>query len=194
MTALTRPRAAGISAVGRMLRNIFRLAGWIVVGFCVGIALALALPFAFDARPLTVLSGSMEPQLHVGDIAIVQRIEPLDARTGDIVTFQDPAHPRLITHRVRNMQVKGDQVIFTTRGDANNLSERWQVRKSGEISRTMYTVPKLGHVLIYARNSGILAIGFGVLLAALLVLELGAIWRDDDEDASAEEAGDEALA
>ncbi len=193
MTALTRPRVRGLGAAGRTLRNGFRLVGWTVVGFCVGIALALALPFAFDARPLAVLSGSMEPQLHVGDIAIVERIEPLDARTGDIVTFRDPAQPRLITHRVRNMQVKGDQVIFTTRGDANNLSERWQVKKTGEISRIMYTVPKLGHVLIYARHSGLLAIGFGVLLAALLVLELSSIWRDDDDEAEAGET-DEAHA
>jgi signal peptidase len=183
----------GPGAAGRAIRNTLRLVGWTMVGFCVGIALALALPFAFDARPLAVLSGSMEPQLHVGDITVVERIQPMDARKGDIVTFQDPAHPRLVTHRVRNMQVKGDQVIFTTRGDANNLSERWQVKKAGEISRAMYTVPKLGHALIYARNSGILVIGFGVLLAALLVLELSSIWRDEDDPQVAEES-DEALA
>ena len=190
MTALTRPRAAAAGdSLLAFLRALLRLVAWTVAGFAGGIALALALPLTFDARPLTVLSGSMEPALDTGDVAVVQRISPLDARPGDIVTFRDPAHPdRLMTHRVRKVGTHADRVSLVTRGDANNVSERWQVRRDGEISRALYRIPKLGHALMLLRSQGVFALLFALALAALLVLELVAIWRNDGDGDSGEAA------
>jgi signal peptidase len=167
----------------RVLRAPLRFVAMTVAGFAIGIALALAAPLAFDARPLVVLSGSMEPALHTGDVSVVRSIAPIDARPGDIVTFRDPDNAkRLITHRVRAMRVQGDAVVFRTRGDANNVSERWRVPASGEIGRVMYRIPKLGWVLSYARSKGLFVLLLGGALALLLVLELTAIWRPEEGD------------
>ena len=161
-----------------LARTALRFPVFAVAGFVLGIALAMALPLLFDARPLTVLSGSMEPALGTGDVTVVQRIGPLEARPGDIVTFRDPANQnRLVTHRVRSMRVRGGSVAFVTRGDANNVSERWAVSTSGEISRVAYRIPELGRVLVLARTNSLPMLLFGLALAALLVLELMAIWR-----------------
>jgi signal peptidase len=161
MTALTTPRSRPPRLIEpampalRVLRALLRFLAMTVAGFAVGIALALAAPLAFDARPLVVLSGSMEPALGTGDVSVVRSIAPLDARPGDIVTFRDPDNAeRLITHRVRAMRVQGDAVVFRTRGDANNVSEHWCVPATGEIGRVMYRIPKLGWVLSYARSKG----------------------------------------
>ena len=162
-----------------MIRGALRFGCFTVAGFGAGIVLALALPLVFGARPLTVLSGSMQPALGVGDVSVVKRIAPLDARPGDVVTFRDPGGGRLITHRVRAMHVRGDAVAFVTRGDANNVSERWELGPGGEISRLVYRVPELGRLLVWGRASGLLPILFGGALAALLVLELIATWRPE---------------
>jgi len=189
MTALTTPRSRRVRLIEpvmpalRVLRGLLRFLGFTVAGFAVGIALALAVPLAFDARPLVVLSGSMEPALHTGDVSMVRSIAPLDARPGDIVTFRDPDKAdRLITHRVRAMHVQGDAVVFRTRGDANNVSEHWRVSASGEIGRVIYSIPKLGWVLSYARSKGVFVLMLGGALALLLVLELTAIWRPEEGD------------
>ena len=190
MTALTTPRSsrrvrliAPVMPALRVLRGLLRFLGFTVLGFAVGVALALAVPLAFDARPLVVLSGSMEPALHTGDVTVVRSVAPLDARPGDIVTFRDPDNAdRLITHRVRAMHVQGDAVVFRTRGDANNVSEHWRVPASGEIGRVMYNIPKLGWVLSYARSKGLFMLLLGGALALLLVLELTAIWRPEEGD------------
>lgn len=187
MTALATPRrgrlrlrlASALPAL-RMVRGVMRLVAFVATGFAVGIALALAVPLAFDARPLAVLSGSMEPALGTGDVSVVRSIAPLDARPGDIVTFRDPSDPeRLITHRVRAMRAQGDRVVFVTRGDANNVSERWRVPATGEIGRVMYRIPELGWALMYARSKGLFVVLLAGALALLLVLELTAIWRTD---------------
>jgi signal peptidase len=184
MTALTTPRSRRLRVIEpvrpalRVARGLLRFLGMTLAGFAIGIALALALPLAFNARPLVVLSGSMEPALRTGDISVVRSIAPLDARPGDIVTFRDPDNAgRLITHRVRAMHVQGDAVVFRTRGDANNVSEHWRVPASGEIGRVIYGIPKLGWVLAYARTKGLFVLMLGGALALLLVLELTSIWR-----------------
>jgi signal peptidase len=172
-----------------VIRAALRFALFTVAGFAGGIALAFTLPLAFDARPLTVLSGSMEPALDTGDISVVKRIAPLDARPGDIVTFEDPDEPgRLITHRVRRMSARGGAVQFETRGDANNASERWQVAASGEISRVIYRIPELGRVLLVARTSSVLPFVLGAALLLLLALELVAIWRPDRSGRTGDDA------
>jgi len=189
MTALTTPRSRRLRLIDpvmpavRVLRAPLRFLAMTVAGFAIGIALALAAPLAFDARPLVVLSGSMEPALGTGDVSVVRSIAPLDARPGDIVTFRDPDNAeRLITHRVRAMRVQGDAVVFRTRGDANNVSERWRVPASGEIGRVIYRIPKLGWALAYARSKGLFVLLLGGALALLVVLELTAIWRPEEGD------------
>jgi signal peptidase len=155
---------------------------WTLTGLGAGLALALLLPFAFHARPLTVMSGSMEPAIHAGDVVVAREIEPLDARPGDIVTFRD--HERdnvLVTHRVRSMRRKGDKVQFVTKGDANNSSEHWQVGVDGSIGRTLFRLPALGHVFAFGQTpTGILVL---VLVPLLLLgtLEIASIWRSDDD-------------
>jgi signal peptidase len=154
-----------------------------VMGFVIGIGLALAVPLAFHARPLVVLSGSMEPALGTGDISVVRQIAPLEARPGDIVTFRDPENAdRLISHRVRQMHAKGNAVIFRTRGDVNTASEHWQISSKEQIGRVMYRIPKLGYVLMYARSKGLFVLMLGGALALLLVLELMSIWRAEEDD------------
>ena len=189
MTALTTPRSRRVRLIEpvmpalRVLRALVRFLAMTVAGFAIGIALALAAPLAFDARPLVVLSGSMEPALGTGDVSVVRSIAPLDARPGDIVTFRDPDNAkRLITHRVRAMRVQGDAVVFRTRGDANNVSEHWRVPASGEIGRVIYRIPKLGWALAFARSKGLFVLLLGGALALLLVLELTSIWRSEKGD------------
>jgi signal peptidase I len=184
MTALAlRTRSARALPALRFARGALRFVAYVAAGFAAGIALALAAPLAFDARPLVVLSGSMEPALDTGDVSIVRSISPLDARPGDVVTFRDPSNSeRLITHRVRTMRAQGDAVVFVTRGDANDGTERWRVAATGEIGRVAYRIPKLGWVLMYARSKGLFIALLGVALALLLVLELTAIWRPEESE------------
>ena len=185
MTAIAlRLREGAALPALRLARGLARFVLFVAVGLAIGIGAALLAPFAFDARPLVVLSGSMEPALGTGDVTVVRQVAPVDARPGDIVTFRDPADAeRLITHRVRSMTIQGDAVEFVTRGDANNVSERWRVAANGEIGRVLYRIPELGWVLSFARAKGLFVLLLGAALVLLVVFELMAIWRPErDED------------
>jgi signal peptidase I len=159
----------------RPVRLVMLFLGWIVLGTLGGLVLAVGLPNAFHAKSLTVMSGSMEPTIGVGDVVVARETSPMDVRVGDIVTFRDPTdHERLITHRVRQIHLVGDEVVVVTRGDANTGEEHWAVPADGTIGRVAYHVPKLGYFLVWFHSR------YGILLLIVLpTLLLGAseLWR-----------------
>lgn len=160
------------------LRVTATLATYTLYGVLLGLLLALTVPLAFGMRPLVVLSGSMEPVLHVGDVTVVQRIAPREARVGDVVTFKAPGGGRVTTHRVRaTRRTDAGRYAFTTKGDANNAAERWTLAADGRLSRAVYRVPLVGHgLLAIATPLGwVLLVGLPLLL--LGIQEIARIWR-----------------
>jgi signal peptidase len=172
-------------------RMATRFAVACVLGVATGLALTVVLPTLFGGQALTVMSGSMEPVIHTGDVVITERIAPLDARVGDIVTFRSPDYNnRLLTHRVREIRAKGGQVYFVTKGDAVNGLDRWSVPIDGRLGRTMFRVDKFGYVVHWInRPFGRMAL----LLAPLLMFTgyaIARIWRTPKPDPDAPPAED----
>jgi signal peptidase len=150
---------------------------WAAGAFCMALLATVALPNAIGMRSFTVMSGSMEPAIHVGDIVIDKKISPLDARPGDVVSFSDPTgRKRLITHRIRSIQVQGSVVHVVTKGDANNAVERWTVPANGRIGRVELRVWKLGYPLVYAHSRIGLILLVAVPAFLLCLVELRKIW------------------
>jgi signal peptidase len=169
---------ARVRAVTGWTRWVIVAALWTVGGLLFGICASVTLPYVVGGRSLTVLSGSMEPTIHVGDVVVVRPVSPLDLQIGDVITFRAPdAVDKLITHRVRGIRVEAASVRVTTRGDANTTVERWHVPTEGTVGRVMYRIPRLGYLLSWVRGP------FGrlllVVLPALLLgaFELVRIWR-----------------
>jgi signal peptidase len=185
-----------IRAAARFAGRFGRImATWLALGLGAGLLLTVTLPYVFGYRSLTVLSGSMEPTLHVGDVVVVSEISPLDARIGDVVSFRDPADStRLITHRVRSIQRSGTYVEFVTKGDANTSVEHWKVTQDATIGLVHYRVWRIGYALFYFR--GRFGRLFLVVIPALLlgVYEIVRIWRPQPEDGSEEELAGESPA
>jgi len=163
-------------------RMLLGVAGWTVAGFVLVIAATLFVAHASGRQSLTVMSGSMEPTIHTGDVVVTKPIAPMDARVGDVLTYKEPhGAGRLITHRVKAMQAAGEKVGFTTQGDANDTSERWQVAATGQIARVTHRVPKLGYALGFMRdpNKRLWLLAIPALLLGLF--ELVRIWRPAPE-------------
>lgn len=70
---------------------------------------------------LEVISGSMEPTLHVGDMIIINT-KANDYKKGDIITFYDK-NGSFVTHRI----VSISEAELITRGDNNNRDDEANV-------------------------------------------------------------------
>lgn len=74
-----------------------------------------------------VSTGSMEPELAVGDVILVKECEIEDLEKGDIVTYKGikgNMAGKIITHRIVEAPYDIEGVSHvTTRGDANNMND-----------------------------------------------------------------------
>lgn len=162
---------------------------WAVIAFVAGLAAAITLPAAFGYKPLTILSGSMEPTLSTGGVAVDEVIPAREARIGDIVTFNDPEDPdRLITHRLKSMRVEGTKAYMVTLGDANDSPERWNVGVDAEIGRVVYSIPFLGYVRTWISGQVVRLAMLGVI-GALALWMLVDIWRPRRETDAGDRSG-----
>ncbi len=67
----------------------------------------------------SITSGSMEPEIPVGSLVVVEPALAEEVRTGDIVAFR--AGGAVIVHRVVENQAEERQLV--TKGDANNVQD-----------------------------------------------------------------------
>ncbi|MDR1431335.1 MAG: signal peptidase I [Propionibacteriaceae bacterium] len=120
----------------------------------VGLAIALSVvPHLVNGAALTVLTGSMEPNLSPGDMIVVAGVDPSgsDVQAGDVITFMPyPDDPTLITHRVIGKAISPSQgVIFTTQGDANGAPDEPVLAKQVR-GKMLYNVPYIGYFTQWA--------------------------------------------
>jgi signal peptidase len=143
----------------------------------VGAALLIVVPKVAGGIPLTILSGSMEPNLPVGSLAVVAPVAPEDVRIGQVVTYlPNPDDPTAITHRVTGITHRADGgLTFTFRGDANSAPDKpvqdYQVR-----AKVLYAVPWLGHLNNAVNGAGKHAALY-VVAGGLFVWAGGLWWR-----------------
>lgn len=149
---------------------------WAALGAGAALLALVTVPRALGLTPFTVLSGSMEPRLAVGDVVLDRHVAPSAVRPGDIVTFPDASRGgALVTHRVVSLRRSGANVAFVTRGDANRATESWAVPADGTIGHVVLRIPAAGWVLQWASSRegrlGLIAVPAGLLV----LLELGAL-------------------
>ena len=128
-------RYAQMEKVLRILRVIKNVACWVVIAILAAAVVIFTLtkfsggtPTVFGYSVHRVLSGSMEPELSIGDVIVGKNIEdPSQLHIGDIVTFRGGARfdNKKVTHRVIVAPYddgKGNLMIVT-QGDANSQDD-----------------------------------------------------------------------
>lgn len=112
-----------------------------VTMFTQRIILKKAVPKIMGYSWVSVLSGSMEPTLSVGDLAICK--EQAEYSVGDAVLYE--AGERLVLHRV--VEAKEDGTIIT-QGDANNVVDKEPVPVEEIHGKMLTSINGLGNTIM----------------------------------------------
>ena len=162
----------------------------------------LQVSFNTETPIVVVVSGSMEPQIHKGDLLFVMGIDAEDIKNGtaedkdgDIIVFnaQWPSAPiEPIVHRVINKYLVGDKWYFETQGDANLIPDQAPTSEDNIIGVVVGGIPYIGWVKIFLTDSGLL-IPLLIVISALLIISIVRdIYKgDDDDDDDDDDAQDE---
>ncbi|MFB6135688.1 MAG: signal peptidase I [Halobacteriaceae archaeon] len=154
------------------------------------VLLAVVVPFVVFAVPqaagadhsYVVLSGSMSPAIHAGDVVLVTDVPPSQIQERDVITFEPPSGHQMegvdrVTHRVVDVVDRDGERYFRTKGDANEEPDRALVPPDNVVGVVTFVVPYVGYAVNFA-HSGAGWLALVVVPGALLVLnEVWTLYR-----------------
>ena len=133
----------------------------VMIGYCIFVlnakfVLHEQLPMLAGYGHAVVLSGSMEPEIHVDDLLFIQKCESYEV--GDVVTYVDKTND-LVTHRL----IEIDEVTAVTKGDANNIADA-PFRVERIKGKVVGIVPAFGKVVTIVQNPMVVAVAIVLVL------------------------------
>ena len=160
---------------------------WSIVTTVLVVVMVLSAVFLMGSRLMgyemyTVLSGSMEPTFHVGDLLLVDKnVDVASIQEGTPITFILNENYVIATHRV--VRVDAENQHFYTKGDANEIEDNDPVHFKNVIGVPKLSIPKLGYVSNYIQNppGTYVAIAVCAVLVILVFLPSGGSKKKKEE-------------
>nr|GAT61305.1 predicted protein [Mycena chlorophos] len=107
---------------------------------------------------VVVLSGSMEPGIHRGDLLLLSNWTPNEYTNGDIAVYEVPGQAESIVHRVlETRDPKSNSRRYLTKGDNNEVDDlslyngmQW-LEAEHLVGKVYGIVPYVGYISIYMK-------------------------------------------
>ena len=165
-------------------KKIFNFITTIFVVIVVLLAVMLVGVRLFGLKPFVVLSGSMEPEYHVGSLIYVKSVDYKTLQAGDDITYMLDKNT-VVTHRIIEVLVDEEDpetLRYFTQGIANDVPDGVSVHYKNIIGKPVFTIPYLGYVSNYIQNPPgmYVAIAAGAIL--ILLVFLPDIFADDKKE------------
>lgn len=173
-------RTSGGRVITTLLRwtvRLFLLAFALLV--VAAITVLVVLPRATHGSALTVLTGSMTPDIPVGSVVIVRPVDPGTLKVGDIATYQvAPGKAEYITHRIVRINTHKSPEVFTFKGDANRGPDINPVPAGAIRGQVWFHVPYLGAIRDGLHGKGGISLVAMLLLGGYAISQLGGAYKE----------------
>ena len=114
------------------------------------ISIVLVIWFAlgvFPIKPIAIATGSMEKEICVGDVAIIQKCKGNDVNVGDIIEYQMEGYT--VIHRIIEKKQENGELHFVTKGDNNISPDNEIVRENQLIGKVIFKIKYIGYPAIW---------------------------------------------
>jgi len=133
------------------MKKFFNIIYYIIISAIIFIALLVIIssfPITGNIKMFTVLSGSMEPSIHVGSVVVIKPVS--NYKIGDVITFGKMDVPT--THRITEMKVTEGEMVYQTKGDANDSPDGEEVNAKDIRGKVMFSIPWFGYVVDFVKK------------------------------------------
>ena len=122
----------------------------ILIAFLVALIPAiLTSHFGFGFSP--ILTGSMEPSAHPGDLYLTRLVSASTLEVGDIIAINNQITGTYYSHRIAELREMNGAIRIITKGDANESPDRdpFMVSPVSEVSKSITIIPHIGRPMVY---------------------------------------------
>ena len=134
--------------------------------------LILVLHFVFGFQYVVILTDSMEPHIHPGDLVITKPVDPNDIHLGDVVLFRVTIGNSTyrILHRIIYQGIDEEgRIYYFTKGDNRDSRDPWVVYPDQIIGKAVLVIPKVGIIWYY---TPIIVLSIFLFIIASLVYDI----------------------
>lgn len=166
-----------------ILLKILNCLSVLIIVLSIGVLLTVVLTKSGEAPNFLgyslfrVMTGSMEPTIPTNSLIVVKRVSVSELKTGDVISFysRDPSlRGEVNTHRILNVERIEEKLCFETKGDANNIKDKYVTQEEDVIGKVVFSSKKLGTFVRLLSNPLI----FVPLIILPLVILLGhSLWE-----------------
>ena len=121
-------------------------------------------PSILGKKAFVIISGSMIPQINVGDIVIVN--DTIDVHNGDIIAFRRKSN--VIVHRIVKEMFVNEKVMYQTKGDNNDVEDLELVDVSSIEGLMIGKIPFIGKILMWLYNNLFIVV---VIIVVIILLK-----------------------
>lgn len=107
-------------------------------------------PNFLGIKTYVIISGSMQPELKIGDIVVVKKITQEDLKVGDIISFRHGQS--VITHRISRIIEEDGERKYITKGDFNNAEDSESVTYNNIEGKVIRSVPQFGKIALMLQD------------------------------------------
>jgi len=102
---------------------------------------------------MAIATGSMTPNINIGDVVFVQKVNPADIKLHDIIEYKSKTDNISIVHRVIEIEKKQGGLYFITKGDNNISNDANPVFQDQVVGKVIYRMPVIGYPAVWLNLS-----------------------------------------
>lgn len=114
----------------------------------------------------TIVSGSMQTEINIGDVVVVKKVENVEV--GEVAAYQNGQS--VVVHRIIDKQEVNGETLYTAKGDFNNAPDINPIKESQIIGVCKYTIPKIGYIGIFVAQNPATSLGIFIVLVLICIL------------------------
>ena len=118
-------------------------------------------PSFLGIKTYVIISGSMEPNINIGDIVIAKSIKNKEEsiKVGDIISYRKGQN--VITHRITNIEKDENGILrIATKGDNNNTEDSERILINNIEGKVITIIPKIGYITLILKDKVLIILIF----------------------------------
>lgn len=158
-------------SIKKIIKIIWQIISWTIIAILLFIiirAVAFNKKELFGYNLYIIGSGSMEPEIQVGDAILVKKIKDNEQlNKGDVIAFSE--NNLIVVHRIVEIKTS-DEIKYITKGDNNNIEDNGYRKKEEIKGKMVFKIPKVNDVFEFLRKNIIwfIAIDIGIILIIII--------------------------
>lgn len=124
-------------------------------------------PSILGYKSFTIISGSMQPAINLGDMIVLKSVDENEIKNGDIISFKKG--DSIITHRVIEIDFdENGEKQFITKGDYNNSKDIGIVKYPEIEGKIIKTIPYVGKLALAMQDKTSVVVVISIFIVYLL--------------------------